>query len=100
MTTKYFQPELAPRSAGARRAAGVRWMRRGIEMFTAGDETRSAPVGDEQDAPIRTFCVECAEDFIITPGQREWLLAKGLAPFKRCPACRAARKQRAQTESR
>lgn len=38
-------------------------------------------------------CKECYQQFTASASEIRWLKEKGLAEFKRCPECRAARKR-------
>ena len=42
---------------------------------------------------IKITCVECKKGFRYTIGEQCYFLAKGLAQPKRCPECRAIRKE-------
>jgi hypothetical protein len=38
-------------------------------------------------------CVDCNVGFILTPGERQFYLDRGLHLPKRCPECRARRRK-------
>jgi hypothetical protein len=50
--------------------------------------TDSKQEGDE----TRTCC-DCQQPFVLTAGEQAFYLAKGLTLPKRCPKCRAFKKQ-------
>jgi hypothetical protein len=43
-------------------------------------------------------CVDCGEDFIFTGGERRFYDERGLTTPRRCPACRAQRRQERERE--
>jgi hypothetical protein len=39
-------------------------------------------------------CIDCGDFFVFTVGQQQFFNERGLVAPKRCPACRAAKRQR------
>lgn len=39
-------------------------------------------------------CVDCGSSFVFLPGEQKFFKERGLTPPKRCPSCRAKRKEK------
>jgi hypothetical protein len=48
---------------------------------------------------IVLLCVDCGASYILSPQERQWYLTKGLHLPRRCPTCRARRRQEAKRTS-
>lgn len=53
----------------------------------------AAPHGEKENG-ARLVCMDCKSTFIFNSGEQQFFKMRGLTPPKRCPACRAKRKQR------
>lgn len=52
----------------------------------------------KSEGSITKTCKECKNSFTYTTSEAEWLREKGLEPYKRCPDCRKARKEKRKAE--
>lgn len=59
-------------------------MARGAEKDTKNKSEEGAPM----------VCVDCGTSFLFLPGEQKFFKKRGLTPPKRCPSCRAKRKQK------
>jgi len=42
-------------------------------------------------------CIDCGQDFVFTEGEQQFFRDRVLAPPKRCPGCRVAKREEMET---
>lgn len=47
----------------------------------------------------RIECVECGSTFVLSEGEQKWFEDKGFSTPKRCPDCRAIRREQRKADT-
>lgn len=48
--------------------------------------------------PIVNTCIDCGQEFIMSPAEQKYYFSKGFELPKRCPDCRKKRKEQVEVE--
>ncbi len=62
-----------------------------MHTTTTTTETWRLTIQPERENEVRV-CRDCGSQWVLTARNRDWFLAKQLAPPRRCDRCRATRK--------